>query len=131
MVLVATRSESTSGSPTQQRPTARTILLTSTGSKAPLRLRTRMLVCGADSSSGSGRREVGWGGRPPLWLGTVSISMRLLLVGVGHTRRGEVRRARQTRAEPAGPRTDLPPPRAAFQVEPTTDVSRRRMLAGL
>jgi hypothetical protein len=52
MVLVATRSASTCPRPAQQRPTARTILLTSTGSSAPLRLRTRMVVgtCGCRDS---------------------------------------------------------------------------------
>src|SRR6476620_4531809 len=44
MVRVATRSGSTSGRPSLTRSTARTILLTSTGSVSPLRLRTRIAV---------------------------------------------------------------------------------------
>ncbi len=53
MVFVATRIESTSVSPTQQRPTARTILLTSTGSEEPLRFFTRMVVWVYPSSPAS------------------------------------------------------------------------------
>src|SRR5579883_2120085 len=46
MVLVATLSTSTLGRSWPQRATARTILLTSTGSSAPLRLRTCIVVVG-------------------------------------------------------------------------------------
>src|SRR5262245_48167373 len=45
MVLLATRIALTESSPAQQRSTARTILLTSAGSSAPLRLRT--CICDA------------------------------------------------------------------------------------
>ena len=44
MVRVATRIGSTPVRPSAQRATARTILLTSTGSRSPLRLRTRIVV---------------------------------------------------------------------------------------
>src|SRR6187551_1346809 len=48
---MATRSASTSGKPAQQRFTARTILLTLTGSLPPLRFFTRIVVCGYDAES--------------------------------------------------------------------------------
>ena len=56
MVLVATRSGSTSSSSTAQRCTARTILFTSTGSESPFRFRTCMP---ADPDFAAGRLGIG------------------------------------------------------------------------
>src|SRR6187551_3140018 len=59
---MATRSASTSGKPAQQRFTARTILLTLTGSLPPLRFFTRIVVCGYDAESMSDCEAKGnWG----------------------------------------------------------------------
>src|ERR1700694_1951276 len=75
MVLVATRSASTSASPTQQRSTARTILLTSTGSLEPLRFFTRIDVFGKVSSAVELVGRVARNGAAPLLLGVVSLSI--------------------------------------------------------
>src|ERR1700733_6433075 len=61
MVLSATRIGSTSCRPSQQRVTARTILLTSTGSRLPLRLVTPM---GLRAALGCVRRKLAWGRAP-------------------------------------------------------------------
>src|SRR5262245_40144604 len=60
MVRVATRRASTSPSPTQHRLTARTILLTSTGSLEPFRFLTRIEVWGRTSSALRGTTGSEW-----------------------------------------------------------------------
>src|SRR5260221_454233 len=57
MVLVATFMGSTLAKPVQQRVTARTILLTSTLSKAPLRFLTRIAEAAAPSAPPSAGAE--------------------------------------------------------------------------
>src|SRR5690349_14344699 len=58
MVFTATRMTSTFGRPAAQRPTARTILLTSTDSSEPLRLRT--LIPLAVETLGQASSSAGW-----------------------------------------------------------------------
>src|SRR4051794_39799080 len=85
MVLVATRSASTSARPTHDRFTARTILFTSTGSLDPFRFVTRIVVCGGEASAAS-RCAVQSGARPLVRFSIVSVSMVFLLVVVGGER---------------------------------------------
>ena len=57
MVLMATRLASTFCSPLQHRPIARTILLTSTSSKAPLRFFTCIWVNASAGTLAAGRPD--------------------------------------------------------------------------
>src|SRR5690606_36118677 len=87
IVLVATRNASTSSRPTQQRLTARTILLTSTGSRCPLRLVTRMVVRGSSLSSPPNLRLAAGLGT---WSRSHVVSARITdLLRVGENRGGE------------------------------------------
>src|SRR5262245_31338847 len=117
MVFSATRIGSTSARPSQLRVTARTILLTSTGSRAPLRLVTRICV---RLEGGAVRLKEGCRGA---CAGALEVAISAFMVcvplpwkrGVADANARNARRARTRRREiiPAAPPTRARLPLAA------------------
>src|ERR1039458_7432731 len=105
MVRVATRKASTDSSPAQHRETARTILLTSTGSDGPSRLRTCMLEAVSSAGAVGAERSIG---RPT----RSRVAVSGLMAPPGGCRRCRTRPGRAARPLPKPPARLLgqPPP---------------------